>query len=97
MNKCIIHPTPDGRIAVIFPVSTKLTIEQIAQKDVPAGVPYFIVETATLPSLDDQEAWEANFSAPHGYGIGPDAWAAANPPEPFFPAAFAPDPDEASS
>lgn len=63
MNKSILYPAPGGRIAVIFPVSSELTIEEIAKKDVPAGVPYFIVEASALPALDKQEAWECDFTA----------------------------------
>jgi len=79
MTQRIIFPMSDGKIALISPVSgSEFTIEQIAQKDVPAGVPYLIVAEADLPPLETQEAWEADFSQPHGHGMGHDAWVAAN-------------------
>ena len=78
MDKRIIHPNGNGGIAIIVPVSSDLTVEQIAQKDTPAGVPYRIVDVADIP--DDRsarDAWEADFSHPDGYGMGAEAWFAA--------------------
>jgi hypothetical protein len=80
-NQRIIYPTPEGGVAVIIPTG-ELPIEEVAQKDVPAGVP-FIYATASddIPAdRDFRNAWEANFNNPDGYGIGADAWFAANPP-----------------
>ena len=60
---------------VIPAVDCGLSIEEIARKDVPAGVPYLIVDESDLP--DDHtyfNAWEADFSNPHGHGIGHEAW-----------------------
>ena len=52
-----------------------LTIEEIARKDVPAGVPYKIVNRTDLPEdFEFFNAWEADFSSPDGFGIGHDAW-----------------------
>jgi hypothetical protein len=76
MDKRIIYPADEGGIALIIPaLECGLAIEEIARKDVPAGKPYFIVDTADLP--EDHEffnAWEADFSNPDGHGIGADAW-----------------------
>jgi hypothetical protein len=45
----IIYPTDDGGVAVIVPApGTGLTIEQVAQKDVPFGKPYQIVDAADV-------------------------------------------------
>jgi hypothetical protein len=59
-NPRIIYPTPEGGVAIIIPApDCGLTIEQIAAKDVPAGVPFRIVEAADIP--DDRtfrNAWE---------------------------------------
>jgi hypothetical protein len=62
-NPRIIHPTPEGGVAIIIPApECGLTIEQIAAKDVPAGVPFRIVEAADIPSdRTFRNAWE--FSA----------------------------------
>jgi hypothetical protein len=45
MDKRIIYPTDDGGVAVIVPApNCGLTIEQIAEKDVPTGKEYQIVD-----------------------------------------------------
>jgi hypothetical protein len=60
MNKRIIYPTADGGVAVIVPApGCGLTIEQIAAKDVPAGVAYKIVDEADIPAdRTFRNAWE---------------------------------------
>ncbi len=51
MNARIIYPTDDGGVAVVIPApECKLTIQQIAAKDVPAGKPYKIVDVTEIPS-----------------------------------------------
>jgi len=58
MNKRIIYPTDDG-VAVIVPAECGLTIEEIAAKDVPAGVSYKIVDVADIPEdRTFRNAWE---------------------------------------
>jgi len=76
----IIYPNSDGGVSVIHP-SSKFPFEDVCQKDVPAGTPYLIVEDDVIPSdRSFRGAWEADFSNPDGYGIGADAWFAANQP-----------------
>ena len=61
MNK-IIFQNLDGSMGIITPtaeVLTKNTYKQIAEKDVPAGLPYVIVDESVIP--DDRtfrSAWE---------------------------------------
>jgi hypothetical protein len=59
-NPRIIYPTPEGGVAIIIPApECGLTIEQIAAKDVPAGVPYRIVEASDIPEdRTFRNAWE---------------------------------------
>jgi hypothetical protein len=58
MNQRIIYPTDDG-VAIIVPADCGLTIEQIADKDVPAGKPYKIVDVADIPTdRTFRNAWE---------------------------------------
>lgn len=60
-----------------MPMPCGLTVEQIARKDVPAGVPYLIVDATDIPADRSlRAAWRADFSQPDGYGIGPEAFAA---------------------
>lgn len=76
MNK-IIYQHSDGDVHVVTPTG-ELPIEDVAQKDVPAGAPYLFADVADIP--DDRTfrgAWEADFSNPDGYGIGADAYFAA--------------------
>ena len=76
MNR-IIYKTDEGGVSVIIPTG-ELPIEDVCQKDVPAGTPYLIVEDDAIPSdRTFRGAWEADFSNPDGYGIGADAWFAA--------------------
>jgi hypothetical protein len=62
--KRIIYPTPDGGVAVLIPAPEWLaeegnTIEKLAEKDVPAGVPYKIIDTAEVPTdRTFRNAWE---------------------------------------
>jgi hypothetical protein len=59
-NPRIIYPTPEGGVAIIIPApGCELTIEEIAAKDVPAGVPFRIVEADTIPAdRTFRAAWE---------------------------------------
>ena len=61
MNQRIIYQTDDGGVAVIIPapeaVST-LGIDAIAQKDVPTGKPYKIVDVSEIPAdRSKRAAW----------------------------------------
>jgi hypothetical protein len=63
MNR-IIYKTDEGGAAVIIPSDEALqshTIQEIAEKDVPAGKPYKIVSVDDIPSdRTFREAWEAD-------------------------------------
>ena len=73
----IIYSNTDGTVAVISPTG-ELPIEAVAAKDVPAGVPYLFVTTDDVPSdRTFRGAWEADFTTPDGYGLGADAYFAA--------------------
>lgn len=60
MDKRIIYKTPEGGVAMIIPSpNCGMTIEQIAAKDVPAGIKYHIVDVADIPSdRTFRNAWE---------------------------------------
>jgi len=73
----ILFQNSAGGVSVIHPTGD-LPIEDVCQKDVPAGAPYLIVEDDVIPSdRTFRNAWEADFSNPDGYGIGADAYFAA--------------------
>jgi hypothetical protein len=50
MDKRIIYKNGDGTISIIIPADCGLTVEQIAQKDVPTGLNYKIVNTSEISS-----------------------------------------------
>jgi hypothetical protein len=60
MNKRIIYPTDDGGVAIIVPaLDCGLSIEEIAQKDVPSGKSYKIIDVTDVPSdRTFRNAWE---------------------------------------
>ena len=62
MTQRIIYPTDDGGVAIVIPSPEYLaehTIEELAAKDVPAGKPYKIVDTADIPTdRTFRNAWE---------------------------------------
>lgn len=62
MAKRIIYQTEDGGVAVVTPTSEALehfTITEIADKDVPAGLPYKIVDDVSIPTdRTFRDAWE---------------------------------------
>jgi|GEM_PF-1887013 len=63
----IIYPTQSG-IAVITPTGI-IPVIQTALSDVPAGVPFCIVQDEAVPvDRSNREAWECDFSHPDGYG-----------------------------
>lgn len=73
MEKRIIYKNPDTNfLCVIIPVKFSicgLTIEEIAQKDVPTGVPYKIVNASDLPkNRENRDKWDYDFSEINGYG-----------------------------
>ena len=63
MNQRIIYKTDEG-VAVIIPTPDALqtyTIQQIAEKDVPAGKPFKIVDVSEIPSdRTFRNAWTVN-------------------------------------
>ena len=76
MEKRIIYPSDEKGVCIVNPfLDCGLTLDEIAAKDVPAGKPYLIVSNLDLPvDFTFFSAWEADFSNPHGYGIGHEAW-----------------------
>ena len=82
MQQLIIYPNDDGGISIITPLlDCGLDVNEIALKDVPSGKPFLIISDTDLPE-DNQyrDAWEADFSEPHGVGLGHDTWTQLNSP-----------------
>jgi hypothetical protein len=61
MTKRIIYQNEEGGVSVLIPADCGLTIEQIAAKDVPTGLPYKIVNTSDIPAdRTDRKSWTVN-------------------------------------
>ena len=62
MTKRIIYLTDNGGVAIIIPAPEALetmTIQEIAAKDIPAGKPFKIIDTADVPTdRTFRNAWE---------------------------------------
>ena len=72
--QAIIFPN-QTTISVMRPLDCGLTIQEIARKDVPFGVPYRIIDAALIPEdRTYRDAWTADFSSPDGIGLGPQRW-----------------------
>jgi hypothetical protein len=61
----IIFPQDDNKVAVVIPAPEFADqIEAVANKDVPAGKPWRIVDDSTLPSRDSRDRWLWTESGP---------------------------------
>ena len=60
MNQRIIYKTPEGGVAILIPApECGLSIEEIAAKDVPQGLQYFIIDASQIPTdRTFRDAWE---------------------------------------
>jgi len=60
MDKRIVYINSDGTIGIIIPVDMgEMTIEQLAQKDVPTGLTYYIVDKSEIPTdRTFRDAWK---------------------------------------
>lgn len=66
----IIYQSDYG-VAFLSPADCRLTALEIGQKDVPEGLPFWLVNEADLPLDIPQEAWELDEAAlgePDGIG-----------------------------
>ena len=73
--KVIIFKNDDGGISVIHPTTDALAvygIDAIAQKDVPSGKPYKIIDSADLPERESRNQWDVD-EADLTDGIGSDS------------------------
>jgi hypothetical protein len=70
MEQVIVYINQENQLVEIFPnASCGLTIEQIALKDVPAGVPYKFMNHQDIPRDSTfRDAWTVDMSSPDGYG-----------------------------
>lgn len=60
MNKRIIYKNAEGGVSIIIPSPNWIgSIEELAAKDVPSGVPYKILDASEIPTdRTFRDAWE---------------------------------------
>ena len=72
MTHRIVYQAAGEPVAVIIPCECGLALEQIGQKDVPDGLPFWIVDAVSIPEdRTFRDAWEldqAAMGAPSGIG-----------------------------
>lgn len=72
MNKVILFQPEGGIVSIMTPCECGLTIAEIGQKDVPAGLPFWIVDASDLPAdRSMRNAWTLDAEAmgdPDGVG-----------------------------
>lgn len=72
MGARIVYQLPGQPASVLIPCECGLTIEQIGQKDVPAGAPFWVVPSDSIPTdRNMRDAWELDVEAmgePSGFG-----------------------------
>lgn len=69
--KCIAYTRPDGGVSVVHPAPEFIDIiETIADKDVPAGLLYKIIDTSDLPSRETRSAWQLDLTESNADGKG---------------------------
>lgn len=64
MPQVIVYQTDEGGVAVVHPApNSVLTIQEIAEKDVPTGKPYKIVADTDIPTdRRARSSWTVNVS-----------------------------------
>lgn len=77
MAQIVVFKNTDGSIGVIHPsqeVLSKYTLKQVAEKDVPSGLSYKLMDTADLPDTRTfREAWELPEDTKFD-GVGSDSY-----------------------
>ena len=72
MDKRIVYQLVGQPVSILIPCNCGLSVLQIGEKDVPADVPFWIVEASDIPSdRTYRDAWEidpAQMGEPAGVG-----------------------------
>lgn len=72
MGERIVFQPFDQPVAILIPCECGLSASEIGKKDVPFGLPFWIVEESTIPSdRSMRDAWiidESKLGPPHGNG-----------------------------
>ena len=72
MDKRIVYQLHGQPVAIMIPCECGLTLEQIGRKDVPAGVPFWVVDASNIPTdRTFRDAWQldvVSMGEPSGFG-----------------------------
>lgn len=72
MAQKIVYQADGSPVSILTPCDCRLTLEQIGQKDVPPGIPFWIVDDSMFPTdRTFRDAWEldvASLGASSGIG-----------------------------
>ena len=67
--KCAIYPNDNGISIMRISAECKMLEKDVANKDVPLGVPYLLIAEQDIPKdWGERDAWEADFTTPDGFG-----------------------------
>lgn len=70
--KAIVFKNSAGGLSILYPTDCGLSLDEIARKDIPAGVPYKIIDRDMLPSDRRwRDAWTIGDFTPDGLGERP--------------------------
>lgn len=60
MSQCIIYPNDNGGVSIVYPVTEEqISLEELANKRVPAEKPYKIINIQDIPEdRTFRDAWE---------------------------------------
>lgn len=74
MNLRVVYQLPDRPVSILIPSDKKLSVQQIAEKDVPVGISFWIVSSEDIPEdRSMRNAWELDaevMGVPDGVGGG---------------------------
>jgi hypothetical protein len=75
----IIYKNSNNGVSIVVPVpNSSLTINDIANRDLPAGTPYRFGTIADIPTeLMFSSAWEVDMTTPDGVALGYEAFEAS--------------------
>lgn len=63
LTKRIVYQNDSGGVSIIIPCDCGLSVEDIANKDVPTGKPYAIVNSSEIPEdRSDRKGWFVSLS-----------------------------------
>lgn len=67
--KRIVFMSDEGTLCQIIPArNCPMTLIEIAEKDVPTGNPFWLVDESIIPERNERNEWVADLGPAHGVG-----------------------------